>query len=222
MKRGMLLWETVGVVLGLISVLQAAEIHPAKMRVSLLSSGLTSVSGKFGPGINTRDVLQTGSSFGAAWEYFPTHDFGIQAQYGFGSMRFDRRYRPTAAETPHFIVQQIRLDGIYNFANLVGSASRLRPYVNAGARIYPLRVTENGVSGKSETLPDGQKFSETKFGLNGGVGLEVLASDHLAVFGGSSFDYIFAKDSAKFGADFGNQGTLNFGIGLSYNLSHNL
>lgn len=215
MKRTITLLTAV-MFLGGASALRAMELQQQRMNLNLWGNGITSAHGHFGQGTKTVDVLQNGASFGLAWQYFPLRSIGIQVAYEFGAMNFEKGYRVEAGKTPAFEVHQITVSGIYNFADLI--SSRIRPFVSAGIGLYPFRVTADGISGDTEKLANGNKFDKTSFGLNGGVGVEVLATNHLSAFGGLRYHYLFAKDDNKFGANanFGDQALLSLGLGLSY------
>ncbi|MGH7450837.1 MAG: outer membrane beta-barrel protein [bacterium] len=218
MKRNTLMLSAAVLMLGFISVLQAGEIKQQPMNINLWGNGISSVSGHFSNAVKSTDFLQTGGSFGIAWQYFPLRSIGVQAGYELGRQNVDTKYRSATNETPAFVVHQITLSGLYNFAEVVGSNARFRPYIGAGVGLYPFRVTQDGISGDVQKLPNGNKFEKTSFGLNGNAGVEFLATNHLSVFGGARYHYLFSKDNDKFGADsgFGNQGLLSYGLGLAY------
>lgn len=203
---------------GLISAAQAGEMKSQQMTINLWGNGISSVQGHFSNSLKSTDFLQTGESFGIAWQYFPMRSIGIQAGYELGWENVEKNYRAEANKTPAFVVHQITVSGLYNFANVMGQAARFRPYVGAGVGIYPFRLTDDGISGDVQKLANGNKFEKTSFGLNGNAGVEFLANDHLSIFGAARYHYLFAKDDEKFGAatGFGNQGLLSYGLGLAY------
>jgi opacity protein-like surface antigen len=221
MKRSILFLTAAMVLMGFFSALQAGPRSEQKMNLKLWGGGITSVRGDFAPGLKTDEVVKDGQSFGLAWQYFPLRSLGIQAGYELGWMRFDKSHRLEPDKSPAFAIHQITLAGVYNFANLADSRARIRPYLSAGAGIYPFRFTEDGITGKAQTLPNGKKFAKTSFGLNGGAGIEVLPMNRLSINGGARYHYLFAKDNDKFGTDsnFGDQANLSVGIGLSYRLA---
>ncbi|MDZ7305006.1 MAG: opacity family porin [candidate division KSB1 bacterium] len=218
MKRDILVFSAAVFMLGFISVLQAGEMKPQRFNLDLWGNGLSTVNGHFSNTVKSMDFLQTGASFGIAWQYFPMRSVGIQAGYELSWQNVDKQFRNEANKTPAFVVHQITLSGLYNFANVMESTARFRPYVGAGIGLYPFRLTDDGVSGNVVKLANGKKFEKTSFGLNGNAGLEFRATDHLSVFGGARYHYLFSKDDNKFGADsgFGNQGLLSYGLGLAY------
>lgn len=218
MKRNILVFSAAVLTLGFISTLQAGEIKPQRLNLNLWGNGVSAVSGHFSNVTKSTDFLQTGASFGIAWQYFPLRSVGIQAGYELSWQNIEKKFRYEANETPTFVVHQITLSGLYNFANVMESTARFRPYVGAGIGLYPFRLTEDGVSGNVEKLANGNKFEKTSFGLNGNAGIEFRAMEHLSISGGARYHYLFSKDDNKFGADagFGNQGLLSYGVGLAY------
>jgi outer membrane protein W len=197
--------------------LRAADIKQERMNLNIWGSGLSSVSGDFGPGVKSTDFLQTGQNYGIAWQYFPTHTIGVQAAYDFGWQNVADQYRSEAGKTPAFAMHQITLSGLYNFANLLPNA-RFRPSVGVGIGLYPFRLTQDSPTGDAQKLANGNELSKTSFGLNGNAGIEFLATDHLGIIGSARYNYIFSEDNNKFGADsnFSNQAMVSYGLGLSY------
>jgi len=220
MKRNRLFFTgTIAVaVMALVSALPAAERDGQQMSINLWGSGLTSVRGHFNPTAKTLDVVENGPSLGLSWQYFPLRSVGVQVGYELGWMNFEKRYRSEAGKTPAFVVHQITLAGLYNFSELVGSNARVRPLVSAGVGLYPFRITEDGITGEAQMLPNGHRFQKSSLGLNAGAGVEVLATNRASVFGGARYHLLFSRDNDRFGAEsnFGDQGLLSFGIGLSY------
>jgi hypothetical protein len=157
--------------MGFVSGLRAADFKQERMNLNIWSSGITSVRGDFGPGVKSTDFLRTGPNFGIAWQYFPTSTFGVQAAYDFGWQNVDEPYRDESGKTPAFVVHQITLSGLYNFANLMPN-SRFRPSVGAGIGLYPFRLTQDGVSGDAQKLANGNALERTSFGLNGNASVE--------------------------------------------------
>lgn len=218
MKMKIFILAAAVVTIGFIANLQAGEIAPQRMNLNLWGNGMSSVNGNFSTAVKSRNFLQTGGGFGINWQYFPLRSIGIQAGYELGWQNVEKSYRTEAAKTPAFVVHQITVAGLYNFADVIGQSSRFRPYLGAGVGIYPFRLNDDGISGEVVKLQNGNKFEKTSFGLNGSAGVEFLASNHLSILGGARYHYLFSKDDAKFGADsgFGNQGLLNYGLGVAY------
>ena len=218
MKRNIFILTAAVVTMGFVTILQAGEIAPQRMNLNLWGNGISSVSGNFTTAVKSTDFLQTGGSFGINWQYFPLHNIGIQAGYELGWQNVTDSYRTETTKTPAFVVHQITVAGLYNFADVVGQSARFRPYVGAGVGIYPFRLNDDGISGEVVKLENGNKFEKTSFGLNGSGGVEFVASSHLSIMGGARYHYLFSKDDAKFGADsgFGNQGLLSYGLGVAY------
>lgn len=200
--------------LGFISTSPAGEFRQERMNLNLWSSGVTSVRGDFQPGVKSADFLQTGPNFGIAWQFFPARRFGVQAAYELNRLNVEKKYRYEAGETPAFVVHQITLAGLYNFA----THSRFRPFAGAGIGLYPFRLAEDGFSSDTEKLANGNALKRTSFGLNSNAGVEFLATQRFAIVGNARYNYLFAKDDAKFGADsnFSNQALFSYGLGLSY------
>ncbi|MCG3119372.1 MAG: hypothetical protein ALAOOOJD_01764 [bacterium] len=219
MKRRIFLLAALVATFSFSAVMNAAEMQHQRMKLNFWGSGLSSVGGSFSSSLKTSDAVKTGASYGLAWQYFPWRSFGVQAGYEFGGMHFKAPSAP--GETPAFVIHQITVAGIYNFANAIGSSARLRPLINAGVGLYPFRINVDGFSGAAAKLSNGNEFTKTSFGLNAGAGVEFAATNRFSIYGGARYQYLFAKDEQKFGADagFGDQRILNYGLGLMYNFS---
>jgi DNA-binding response OmpR family regulator len=213
MKRSLVLLAAIGA-LGFASGLRAAEFKQERMNINVWSSGITSVRGHFGPDVKSTAFLQAGPDFGIAWQYFPRRSFGVQAAYELGWQNVEKAYRNDAGATPAFVVHQITLSGLYNLI----PGSRWRPYVGVGIGLYPFRLSQDGVSGDAEKLANGNELKRTSFGLNGNAGVEFSATKRFAIIGSAHYNYLFAKDDQKFGADsnFSDQALFSYGLGLSY------
>ena len=218
MKRNAILLSAVLVTVGFISIGRAGEMKSQRMGFNVWGNGLSSTNGQFSSNVKSTDFLQAGGSFGIAWQYFLKPNVAVQAGYELGWQNVDDNYTQSTSQNPAFVVHQITLSGLYNFTGALGSNARLRPYVGAGVGIYPFRLTNDGISGDVQKLANGNNFEKTSFGLNGSAGLEFMATDHLSIFGGARYHYLFSKDDEKFGASsgFGNQGLLSYGLGLAY------
>lgn len=219
MKRNVLILSACVAAMAFASSLFAQQqMDQRHMRVNLWGSGLTAVNGNFSAQLKSKDYLNTGTSFGFDYQYFPARNFAIQAGYQFGRLQFDKQYR-SAGKTPNFVLHQITIAGVYRLSDLTGRNAAIRPFVSGGIGLYPFRVTQDGAGGDVVRLENGNKFQKTSFGLNGSLGLEWAASHQIAISGGARYNYVFSKDEKKFGPDFNNQGLLNFGVGLSYNIT---
>jgi hypothetical protein len=118
MKLNILVLSAAVLMLGFISTLQAGEIKPQRLNLNIWGNGVSSVSGHFSNAVKSTDFLQTGASFGIAWQYFPLRSVGIQAGYELSWQNVENTFRNEASRTPTFAVHQITLSGLYNFANV--------------------------------------------------------------------------------------------------------
>jgi hypothetical protein len=85
--------------------------------------------------------------------------------------------------------------------------------------ICPWKFTQNGFFGKAWRAPAryDESFSNTSFGLNAGIGLEVFSLPIINVFFEVKYYYIFTRDVAKFGTDdFNQQDFIGVNVGIIY------
>ncbi len=181
--------------------------------VSLWTKAYTAIHGSLTQAEKTTDVLQLGPDFGLALRYRLSRSFGLDGTFDFGWMKFEPEHRAEFGENPAWVMPQITLNATYHLGPALRSR-RLNPYLQGGFGLYPWRITQKGVTG-DPALRNGQEFRKTSFGLNAGAGLEYRVTDRLAVFAAGRYNYVFSKDEEKFGSDFGNQGFLGLGAGLT-------
>jgi len=136
----------------------------------------------------------------------PTGDFGNRYNTGYGingiiavrvpvapvSFRGEVGYARNTAK----LSDDINLRAISGVANLVfnlaaGPAVTVRPYLIGGAGVYNLKVDLDGVD-EGELL--GGDDTDTKFGLNGGIGIELPLSG-ISAFGEVRFTSVFVEGS---------------------------
>ena len=122
--------------------------------------------------------------------------------------------------TPALNMPYFSLNGVFNFGPMMKAEdNKLNPFLTAGAGIYMWYFSVNE---RTDKLPHPSNLSEdhkgTSLGINVGGGVEYFAMEMLAVFGRLNYHYVMMKDEDKFGKDFGNQGFLMFGVGVTYYL----
>jgi opacity protein-like surface antigen len=140
-----------------------------------------------------------GVSAGAA---FPTSDFGDAVNTGYdiaAHIGFKPALSPVGLRVEGMFNQfdlkgtgnDIKAKIIAGTANLVVMSSAapgsMRPYFIGGAGVYNLKLSSSSLNASSD--------SETKFGLNGGAGLD-LALSGINVFAEARYHHVFSKDDA--------------------------
>lgn len=212
-------------ILGFLSSLLAGEMSN-KWDIRLDGGGLAPISGNITNSLSSTDALNTGASFGVSARYWFDQGIGVEAGYSLGWLNLDESkfsgdFQKTAAgQKPSFDLQTITLRGLYNFQGLMSTGSRWHPILGAGVGLYPFRFSDDQFSGNTfVNSANGQELQKTSFGLNGTAGLDFRATENISIFGQADYNYLFAKDSAKFGDQFNNQSFLSFGLGLAYHIS---
>jgi hypothetical protein len=124
--------------------------------------------------------------------------------------------------TPALNMPFVSLNGTFNFGPMMkGENNKLNPFATAGVGMYMWYFSKNERTDKLLAPADTtqtQEFKASSFGINFGAGAEYFATPKLSVFGRINYHMVMMKDKAKFGEDFGNQGFLTFGAGVTYYL----
>lgn len=212
-------------VLSFLSSLFAGEMSQ-KWDIHLNGGGLIPVSGNITNNLSSIDALNTGANFGFSARYWFDQGIGVEAGYSLGWLNLDKNMfssdflEAITGKNPSFDLQAISLRGLYNFQGLMSAGSHWHPILGAGVGLYPFRFSEDRFSGKTfVNSANGEELKKTSFGLNGTVGLDFRATKSISIFGQADYNYLFSKDSAKFGDEFNNQSFLSFGLGLAYHIS---
>ena len=147
----------------------------------------------------SRSPIQFGVMGGVS---FPTGDFndllgtgwnaGALLNFGFANspvaLRVDGSWNQfnfkDVSNSPHFRVLDATADAVFSF----GTKSPAQFYVLGGAGVYNFKVTGN------DNNFDFSSGSQTKFGLNGGVGVKFTAGP-VAPFVEARYHYVFSGDS---------------------------
>jgi hypothetical protein len=147
---------------------------------------------------------------------------GANFGYGYMPIKDDKKGEGFQDLTPALNLPYVTLNGTFNFGPMMKAEdNKLNPFVTAGVGMYMWYFSENertnklGVVGKSGEV---EEFKANSLGINIGGGVEYFAMEKLAVFGRLNYHYVMMKDEDKFGEDFGNQGFLMFGVGVTYYL----
>jgi opacity protein-like surface antigen len=133
---------------------------------------------------------------------FPTGDFGDAVSTGY-DIAAHIGYKPALSPVG------LRVEGMFNQFDLKGTGTdfkakilagtanlvimssaapgSMRPYFIGGAGVYNLKLSSSSLNASSN--------SETKFGLNGGAGLD-LALSGINVFAEARYHHVFSKDDA--------------------------
>jgi opacity protein-like surface antigen len=147
---------------------------------------------------------------------------GINGGYGYMPMKDDKKKEMGVSEdlTPALNLPYVSLNGTFNFGPMMKAEdNKLNPFATAGVGMYMWYFAENERTNKlaAPEKPD-EEFKASSLGINVGGGVEYFAMEKLAVFGRLNYHYVMMKDEDKFGEDFGNQGFLMFGVGVTYYL----
>lgn len=201
----------------ILTVPSMAQTSKGLLGFNAVGAGLFPVNGKFDATDDLKDATKTGAGLEFSVKYWINNRLGIEGSYmySWNRLKYEKIADPTTE--PAFVSQGITINGIYNLLPQSENGSRFVPYVMAGIGVFPWKFTMDGRSGDAMMSPVGiDEFSKTSFGWNTGAGLEVFLVRDLSLFAQVNYQYIYSEDKDKFGPDFGNQGLLQVGGGLSY------
>ena len=170
---------------------------------------LSDVVGFYGfPAVEVKYVVMDKVSVGA--------NFG----YGYMPIKDDKKGEGFEDLTPALNLPYVTLNGTFNFGPMIKAEdNKLNPFATAGVGMYMWYFSVNERTDKLAAPADpSEEFKGSSLGINVGGGVEYFAMENLAVFGRLNYHYVMMKDEEKFGSDFGNQGFLMFGVGVTYYL----
>ncbi|HSU93610.1 MAG TPA: outer membrane beta-barrel protein [Gemmatimonadaceae bacterium] len=129
---------------------------------------------------NFNDFLSTGWNAGALLNFgFANSPVALRVDGSWNQFNFK-----DVNNSPHFRVLDATADAVFSF----GTKSPAQFYVLGGAGVYNFKVTGN------DNNFDFSSGSQTKFGLNGGVGVKFTAGP-VAPFVEARYHYVFSGDS---------------------------
>lgn len=187
-------------------------MHALSLRLTAAVLGVALASPTLAAQAGTRPTFGV-----AAGATFPTGDLGdgydsgynLGAHVGFRSATMPVGFRLEGTYNRHDAKGvnplDTRLTIFSGTANVIagasGAAESIRPYLIGGAGVYNVKVDSDGVAGSSST----------KFGLNGGAGLDLPLSG-IAVFAEARYHYVFSKED---GTGF-NMGFIPLTVGIRF------
>jgi opacity protein-like surface antigen len=141
---------------------------------------------------------------------------GVNFGYGYMPLKDDKKPPELKDQTPALNMPYVALNGTFNFGPMMkAEGNKLNPFATAGVGMYMWYFSENERTNKQKTAK-GEDFKASSLGINFGAGVEYFAMEKLAVFGRLNYHMVMMKNKDKFGEDFGNQGFLTFGVGVTY------
>jgi opacity protein-like surface antigen len=201
----------------LISAARASDFLN-KFSIKLTPAGIFAVDGNYNDTDKLKQVVNIGLGFGVTLRYEINENIYIDAGYVFNWMSIKGDKKPFAykEESPAFNLQMFTL----NTSFFLKSGYLIEPYLTLGCGIYPWKFSKDPIWGETWPAlgnPD-ERFSNTSFGLNVGLGLESYIFSLFSISAEVKYHYVFSRDPAKFGTDdFTQQDFLAVSIGLTYN-----
>lgn len=147
---------------------------------------------------------------------------GVNAGYIYQPFKKEKKPENITEDvTPALNMPFVSLNGTFNFGPFFkNEENKLNPFVTVGGGMYSWYFARNERTNRLPAPADITKqFKASSFGLNFGGGAEYFVTSKLSVFGRVNYHIVMTKDEKKFGSDFGNQGFLTFGAGLTLHLS---
>ncbi len=175
-----------------------------------VGGGLTVPTGDLAKEDNTFNVkFKMGYDVGGGIEYFLTKDIGIGVDGTFGSMKADLPSGVTGDIKAKTI--QFGLHGKY----LIPTGGPVVPYLQLGLGMYNRKIeaSEGGVS---------VDFSDTKPGLNAGVGVGYKINDMIGIGVNGAYHLAFGKFEPEIGGEkvelLKDWNYIAFNAGLTFNI----
>lgn len=191
-----------------------------KLGISLYAGANIPVNGNISSNVKTTDYLYTGPHYGFGASYYFNKSIGIEVTALF-SLNLNQKFYEWYNKSSGIYSYAFSLNGIYNFAHLLKSKI-ISPYVKGGIGVYTWKYLDDAPwNGGGVIIKDGVEYKATNFGFNVSAGADYLLSKQFSI--GLLIDYnmYFPKDEAKFGKDFGGQGSLTPQLKLCYYLPFN-
>ena len=145
---------------------------------------------------------------------------GVNVGYGYSPIKEGKKKELGAElkdQTPALNIPFVSLNGTFNFGPMIKSPNNLlNPFVTVGVGSYSWYFAKNERTKKLPAPADStQQFKATSWGMNFGGGVEYFVSSKFSAFARFGYHLVMMKDEKKFGEDFGNQGFLTFGAGVT-------
>jgi hypothetical protein len=184
------------------------------------AGGIMPVNGKYSAEDKLSKVVGMYGFPAAEIKYVIIDKVAVALNFGYGYMplKDDKKPEDLKDQTPALNMPYFSLNGIYNFGPMMKAENnKLNPFVTAGAGMYMWYFSKNERTDKlpAPAKPE-EEFKASSLGINFGAGVEYFAMEKLAVFGRLNYHMVMMKNKDKFGEDFGNQGFLTFGVGVTY------
>ncbi|KPL03366.1 MAG: hypothetical protein AMJ73_07390 [candidate division Zixibacteria bacterium SM1_73] len=187
------------------------------------AGGNMSLNGSYSADDNLSDVVGLFAFPAVELKYVVMDKAAVAVNFGYGYMPMKDEKKEEMGDrfkdiTPALNLPYVTLNGTFNFGPMMKAEdNKLNPFLTAGAGMYMWYFSANERTEKLAAPADpSEEFKATNLGINFGGGVEYFAMEQLAVFGRVNYHMVMMKDEDKFGADFGNQGFLMFGAGVTY------
>jgi opacity protein-like surface antigen len=188
-----------------------------KLSIRLNPGVMLALRGNYNDTEKLSDIVNIGLGGGAGFRYEVNENFYIDAAYTYNWMSVKQEKRPFDYRRTNSYLDLSSFT--LNVALYLKSGYNIEPYVTLGCGIYPWKFSEDAFGGKVWGVPGGSQdsFSDSSFGLNFGLGIEVFVWTHLSIIAEVRYTYIFSRDIVKFRTDdFTQQDFLGASIGIIY------
>lgn len=191
-----------------------------RLSLRLNPGGIFSLGGNYNDTEKLKDIVSVGLGAGAGFRYEVNENIYLDAGYTLNYFPVKEDKRPFDYKHTDSVLSlsSFTLNGMF----FLKSGYKMEPYITLGGGIYPWQFSQDMFGGKAWSAPGKpeENFSNSSFGLNGGLGIEVSVWMHLSVVGEIKYMYLFSRDIAKFGTDdFTQQDFLGVNIGIVYYFS---
>jgi outer membrane protein W len=154
----------------------------------------------------TSAEMGAGANFGGMAEYFVTDQIGIGADFAFASMTT----KNDVLKLVDFKAKTLQF-GVHG-KWIIPAGEKVLPYLNVGVGMYN-RKLEASVPGLSID------FSDSKPGINGGVGLDYMVNSQVGLGASGAYHYSIGKlEDQEFGVMMDNWSYIAFNAALTFHI----
>jgi len=205
----------------LILIGTATELRSAglfnRTNIRLFPGAYFALDGHFNDSYKLRKILNLGLNAGLALRFGLTSNTFIEFSLSESWFSIKEAYRPFSYKenNPALIMPMYFVNWILFYkSNYIAE-----PYLTFGAGISPWKFTRDGFFGRPWKAPANseENFSDTSFGLNAGLGVEVFIFQRISFFTEVKYYYFFMRNVPKFGTDdFNQQDFLGINLGVIF------
>jgi opacity protein-like surface antigen len=188
-----------------------------RTNIRLFPGAYFALDGHYNDAYKLRKVLNLGVNGGLGIRFGLTNNTFLELSASETWLPVKKEFRPFSYKEKHpaLIMPMYFLNWVFYYKSNYAA----EPYLTFGAGISPWKFTRGGLFSRPWKAPANseENFSDTSFGLNVGLGLEVFLFQKISVFTEAKYYYFFTRNVPKFGTDdFNQQDFLGINLGVIF------